>query len=136
MDVLPLSLTLGIAAYFVWPDFQIALDQRFGPFGDEAHLRANFAVYQDLLRDLAVVAYLVYATVAEALTGRTLGKAAINAVVVMADGSPMRPGRALARGAARVVSVAVCGLGLLWILVDPQNRTWHDLLAGTLVVRR
>lgn len=34
------------------------------------------------------------------------------------------------------ISAAPLGLGLLWALIDPNRQTWHDKLAGTLVVPR
>ena len=30
---------------------------------------------------------------------------------------------------------AALGLGYLWILIDPHNRSWSDLLSGTRIVR-
>ena len=33
-----------------------------------------------------------------------------------------------------LVSIAALGLGLLWLVVDPQKLTWHDRIAGTRVV--
>ena len=34
------------------------------------------------------------------------------------------------------VSIACFGAGFFWPLIDPYHRTWHDLAAGTVVVRR
>ena len=34
------------------------------------------------------------------------------------------------------VLTAVLGGGYFWSLIDNQKRTWHDILVGTVVVRR
>lgn len=67
--------------------------------------------------------------------GQTPGKRLMNLRVVKANGSPLRDVDALIRALGYTVSGFFFGLGYLWALFDPQGRTWHDLLAGTLVVR-
>ena len=42
--------------------------------------------------------------------------------------------QALGRYLAAVLSVSVLGLGFVWIAVDPQRRSWHDLLSATRLV--
>jgi uncharacterized RDD family membrane protein YckC len=54
--------------------------------------------------------------------------------VVRLDGSPLRFVDALVRGIASLFSVAVAGLGCLWILKDEERQSWHDKIAGTYVV--
>ncbi len=34
-----------------------------------------------------------------------------------------------------ILSGLFLGLGMLWILVDRKNRAWHDIMAGTVVVK-
>jgi uncharacterized RDD family membrane protein YckC len=34
-----------------------------------------------------------------------------------------------------LVSLAIFGLGVFWALVDQKNRGWHDLAAGTVLIR-
>ena len=36
---------------------------------------------------------------------------------------------------ASLVSLAIFGLGILWALVDNQNRGWHDLVAHTVLIK-
>jgi uncharacterized RDD family membrane protein YckC len=38
------------------------------------------------------------------------------------------------RGLASIFSLAVLGIGALWILKDPERQAWHDKIAGTYVV--
>jgi uncharacterized RDD family membrane protein YckC len=42
---------------------------------------------------------------------------------------------ALVRGLSSIFSVAVAGIGVLWILRDPERQAWHDKIAGTYVVK-
>jgi len=42
--------------------------------------------------------------------------------------------RAGTRHVARLVSTIPFGLGYLWMLWDPERQTWHDKLAGTIVI--
>lgn len=43
--------------------------------------------------------------------------------------------RAVVRYFARAASALPFGLGFLWPLWDPQNRTFHDMIVGTRAVR-
>jgi uncharacterized RDD family membrane protein YckC len=68
--------------------------------------------------------------------GQTLGKKAVGIRVVRrANGGPLGFGLALGRLLARFVEGFTFGLGLLWAAWDPQHQTFHDKMAGTLVVR-
>ena len=55
--------------------------------------------------------------------------------VARVDGSPISFADALVRGLASIYSLAVLGIGALWILKDPENQAWHDKIAGTYVVK-
>ena len=55
--------------------------------------------------------------------------------VTRVDGSPLSFADALVRGLASIFSLAVLGIGALWILKDPDNQAWHDKIAGTYVVK-
>lgn len=39
------------------------------------------------------------------------------------------------RGLASALSIIVFFLGFLWMLLDGDKQTWHDKIAGTVVVR-
>ena len=55
--------------------------------------------------------------------------------VVRIDGQPLTFADALVRGLSAIFSLAVFGLGCLWILRDPEGQAWHDKIAGTYVVK-
>ena len=67
--------------------------------------------------------------------GQTLGMRSWRLKVEKLDGGPLTITTALLRFAASLLSVGALGLGVLWIVVDPEKRTWHDRLTGTRVVQ-
>ena len=81
-----------------------------------------------------VVALAVYATLAHALAGATLGKRLLRLRVVGPDGARPTLARSAARSALAVVSAAALGLGFLLALFAPRGRALHDLVARTWVV--
>ena len=67
--------------------------------------------------------------------GTTIGGIICQLRVVRVDGTPLRFVDALVRGLSSIFSLAVLGLGCLWILKDPERQAWHDKIAGTYVVK-
>ena len=53
-----------------------------------------------------------------------------------ADGGPIRGGQAILRLVGYAISGMVFYLGYVWILVDKRRRGWHDLIAGTVMIKR
>ena len=51
------------------------------------------------------------------------------------DGRPMDFGVALIRYLASCLSSFALGLGYLWAAWDSEGQTWHDKIAGTVVVK-
>ena len=51
------------------------------------------------------------------------------------DGGPVTSGQAILRLIGYWISAFVFYLGFLWILIDKRKRGWHDLIAGTVVVK-
>jgi uncharacterized RDD family membrane protein YckC len=78
---------------------------------------------------------LVYHIAFWAWRGTTLGGIIVGLRVVRVDGAPLRFVDALVRGLTSVFSLAALGIGCFWMLQDPERQTWHDKIAGTLVVR-
>ena len=67
--------------------------------------------------------------------GATVGGIICQLRVMRTDGAPLRFADALVRGLSAIFSIAVVGLGMLWILRDPERQAWHDRIAGTYVVK-
>ena len=66
--------------------------------------------------------------------GQTLGMRAWRIRVLACDGRHISWIQALQRFFGAFVSLLPCGLGYLWLLLDPERRTWHDRLSGSRVV--
>lgn len=77
-----------------------------------------------------------YFTYFHGSTGQTLGNKVVNIQVVDAGGGgTIDYGRAFLRWIVSFFSGLVLALGYLWMLWDPQNQTWHDKAARSLVIR-
>ena len=69
-----------------------------------------------------------------AVGGQTLGMRAWRIRVVNRDGRKISIRQSLTRFIATIPSVALFGIGIFWLLLDPQKGTWPDRVAGTRVV--
>jgi uncharacterized RDD family membrane protein YckC len=66
----------------------------------------------------------------------TPGKMALSIKIVDAETQgPLSWGQCIGRYFAQILSALPLGLGYLWVAWEPRKRSWHDMLAGTLVVR-
>ncbi len=66
----------------------------------------------------------------------TPGKMAVSAKIVDAEtgGKPSKK-QCVGRYFAYILSAIPLGLGFLWVAFDPKKQSWHDKLAGTVVVK-
>jgi uncharacterized RDD family membrane protein YckC len=68
-------------------------------------------------------------------SGQTIGKRVLGLRVIdYATGGSLGYGKGFLRTLGRIVSGAICGLGYLWSIWDKEKQTWHDKIAGTVVV--
>jgi uncharacterized RDD family membrane protein YckC len=88
-----------------------------------------------ILYPLAIILVLTYFTFFHGAWGQTIGKMIFRLRVVKADGQPLTFSRALARTCAYVLSAIPFFLGFFWTGFTPSKRSWHDFIAGTIVVR-
>ncbi len=86
------------------------------------------------LLGLAVgIAY--YAYLEGGPTGQTLGKKALGIRVLdLRTGGPIGFSRGVIRYFGRILSAIPLLLGYFWMLWDSEKQTWHDKLAGSVVV--
>ena len=68
--------------------------------------------------------------------GTTIGGIVLNLKVVRLDDKPVTFAVALVRGLAAALSFVVVFLGFFWMIWDREKQTWHDKIAGTVVVRQ
>jgi uncharacterized RDD family membrane protein YckC len=87
----------------------------------------------NLLGLIIAIAYFAYFEGGP--TGQTVGKRALGIRVIdFKAGGPIGYGRGVLRYIGRFLSTIVVFLGYLWMLWDPEKQTWHDKIAGTVVV--
>ncbi len=67
--------------------------------------------------------------------GSTLGGIILGMRVVRLDGRPIDRNVALVRAMTAILSLLSLGLGWLWAAWDERRQTWHDRLAGTVLIR-
>ncbi|MGQ0721355.1 MAG: RDD family protein [Candidatus Eiseniibacteriota bacterium] len=67
--------------------------------------------------------------------GATPGKLAMGIRIVGPDNRPPTGMAAFVRFIGYIPSGLFLGLGYLWMLFDGEKRCWHDMMAGTRVVR-
>lgn len=80
--------------------------------------------------------WLVYCTMFLGVLGATPGMKVLGLQLVqLPNGARVDWKHAFLRSVFSLVSGAVCLLGFLWAAWEPERRTWHDLVAGTRVVR-
>jgi uncharacterized RDD family membrane protein YckC len=95
-----------------------------------------------VVRLIGTVGYLVdlvlqagYFTYFEGSSGQTPGKRVLGIWVLDAQtAAPLGFGRAFGRYVFSLVSALVFYLGYLWMLWDRNRQTWHDKVAGAVVV--
>lgn len=90
-----------------------------------------------LLAVLGPLLVLIVYVVQLGRTGQTWGRQIVgNKVIRVDNGDVPGIGRALGRELfAWIVSASILYLGYLWMIWDDDRQTWHDKVAGTIVVR-
>lgn len=90
----------------------------------------------ELMSGIAAITMFAYLTISVALTGRTLAMRLFSLRAIdLRTGLIPTGGQAIKRAITQVISLAFFGLGLLYVLIDPDRRTVHDRISHTIVVR-
>ncbi|MCC5024108.1 MAG: RDD family protein [Candidatus Synoicihabitans palmerolidicus] len=76
----------------------------------------------------------VYFIVMWSLKGTTIGGIVLGLKVVRLDDNSLDWSVALVRGLGSFLSLFILGLGFIWVAFDPEHQSWHDKIAGTVVV--
>lgn len=106
LDAVVVSLTLGLL-HRVWPNFGGVF-----PFW------------------LAIYCISLWAT-----KGATIGGIICGLKVVRLDDRPVSWSVAAVRGLSAFLSLAIAGLGFIWVAFDDEKQSWHDKIAGTTIVK-
>ncbi|MES1168626.1 MAG: RDD family protein [Oleiharenicola lentus] len=79
--------------------------------------------------------FVVYCVIMWATRGTTIGGIICGLKVVRLDDRPVDWGVAIVRGLSAFLSLAVAGLGFIWVAFDDEKQSWHDKIAGTTIVK-
>jgi uncharacterized RDD family membrane protein YckC len=81
-----------------------------------------------------LIALAIYGAIMWKLKGTTIGGIVCGLKVVRVDNRELDWPTAVVRALACFLSLAVAGLGFIWIAIDDERQSWHDKIAGTAVV--
>ncbi len=79
--------------------------------------------------------FTVYCVIMWATKGTTIGGIICGLKVVRLDDRPVDWGVALVRALGGFLSLAIAGLGFIWVAFDDDRQSWHDKIAGTTIVK-
>ncbi len=137
IDALPI---IAIGALYVLAESAVrGLDFHAASEGWLPRLAEWLGAYAEVVTRGAIIAGLLAAfhSVYAALHGgQTLGRKLTDSVLVCKSGKACSLTRMLIRTALGAVSLLAFGAGFLYAIVDPYKRCWHDILCGTITVRR
>lgn len=134
IDIVPITLVI-VVVFYIFLGFDETTQQYFNA-RDDINARIAFLAQRNQIRDLSFLIYIVYGAILEGSAMQaTFGKQLMGLRVTDNSGNRLTRGRALGRNAAKLISYIPLGLGLIWAIWAKRNRTWHDMLAKTLVVK-
>jgi uncharacterized RDD family membrane protein YckC len=82
-----------------------------------------------------LLALAIYASIMWKTRGTTIGGIVCGLKVVRIDNREIDWATAIVRALSCFLSLAVAGLGFIWVVFDDEKQSWHDKIAGTTVVR-
>lgn len=110
------------------------------PFGDHdpttpADQQMATLVATAIMMTSVLLTWFVYGTLAESSKlHATFGKRLVGLRIRNQEGGNLTFSRNLARNFAKILSIAPAGIGLIAAFLTFNNRAWHDILAGAVVV--
>lgn len=126
LDLAVLAWLEAILFYLVYVAYKVGL---------AAHGKAvDLGAVVEISSSAGVALAVGYFALLHGAAGQTIGKWVMGLRVVSDREAPIGYRRALIRSAGYLLS-AFFLLGFLWVLLNRERRAWHDLLAGTWVVR-
>jgi uncharacterized RDD family membrane protein YckC len=108
---------------------------RMGALFIDALLIGVLVEWMEPTGHLMLVALAGYGALMWKLKGTTVGGIIFNLRVVRVDARDIEWETAIVRALSCFLSLIPAGLGFFWMLFDSNRQTWHDKIAGTIVVR-
>ena len=126
------SVVLFIPLSFVLLVFVVAFKLAAGANGNTL---AN-SILAALPLALFAAASIYFAVLEWSAWQATIGKAMLRLRVTDVEGRRLTPGRAIGRSLAKFVSILTFGIGFALCGFTARKQALHDIMAGTLVLRR
>jgi hypothetical protein len=108
---------------------------RMGALFIDAVLIAVLVNWMEPTGNLMLVALAGYGALMWKLKGTTVGGIIFQLRVVRTDARDIEWETAIVRALSCFLSLVPAGLGFFWMAFDNNRQTWHDKIAGTVVVR-
>ncbi len=84
----------------------------------------------------ALIGWLYFALLESSSSQATLGKTALGMKVTDLSGNRISFGRATGRYFGKIISSLILGIGFIMIAFTAKKQGLHDMLAGTLIVKK
>ncbi len=90
-----------------------------------------------LIKSSVIWVWIIYSMIMDctAMQG-TVGKQIMKIMVTDGNGDQLTVLKSIKRNLLKVISFTFAGLGFLFILIDKDNKGWHDRIANTLVIQK
>ena len=82
-----------------------------------------------------VLIWMVYHIVLWSWKGTTVGGMIMNLKLIQTDGRPVTWGTSVMRSLSSFFSLLALGLGFLWVSWNDNRQSWHDIIAGTVIIK-
>ena len=135
IDIIPITLIIFAIAYFFFGFNEVL--KVFVENRQNLQARLEYLTYRNSIRSAALVFWIIYSTILDASKfNGTLGKYCMGIKVVDENGNSLTITRSIFRNVAKILSAIVLFLGFIWIIFSKKKQGWHDMIAGTFVVKR
>jgi uncharacterized RDD family membrane protein YckC len=136
IDIFPITALLAAIFYFLL-GFDETVHHYFDRGQSDIEARIAFLKERNLIRDLSLLVYLLYAAVLEgsAMQG-TVGKWLLGLRVTDQDGRQISVAQSFYRSLTKPISVLPFCLGYYAGSKSEQKQAWHDKIAKTFVISR
>jgi uncharacterized RDD family membrane protein YckC len=132
VDVLIVSIVWAVAALLLL--FTYGSSANNGP--GSGILNATLVLFTMALLLMGILLAFAYFPLFGAWRGQTPGMRLFGLRVVRdSDGGPIGVGRAILRLIGFWINGIVFYVGFVWVFIDARRRGWHDLIAGTVVIK-
>jgi uncharacterized RDD family membrane protein YckC len=134
VDGCVLAVPTNIISFFL--SLPLAILTEVEPYADTTVLSVYTIIIAAIGLLLSTTAHMLYYILLWKMRQATLGYMIFGAKLIDAEtGGAPTTGQCVGRYFAEYLSFLVFCLGYLWVAFDEQKRGWHDMLAGTRVIK-